>query len=288
MTLDRLFQWSLGASTQIAILIFLGVGVATTVWTLVLRPLLETYSEKYQRHLGIRQLRVVRPLLEELGLPAETAAAREFGRLSRAQSGLPETEHERRLLDIMKRCFRDGNVRLGKHHSDDNAYFIDLRSAAMNADDEEVLADALASVVGGEIQRGLLQRPPVSVTRLVGMKEGNPLLAGCVARKLRMPLALYRGADFPTFHGSADAADRIDGVIQRGDAVLLLDDCTFRGTTLEGAKQTCQDLGASVAGVCLLFEPANGIARGRLDKFGIPLNAAVVVTEPVLKTLRKR
>ncbi|MEO7133321.1 MAG: hypothetical protein ABI024_03790 [Vicinamibacterales bacterium] len=146
-------------------------------------------------------------------------------------------------------------MRLGKHHSDENAYFVDLRSAAMNATDEEVLADALANLVGSEIQRGLLKTPPVSVGGLVGMKEGNPLLAARVARRLRMPLALYRGADFPVFHGSALAADRIDGSIQRGDVVLLLDDCTFRGPTIQAAIQTCQELGAVVAGISLLFEP---------------------------------
>lgn len=286
MTLDRIYRWSVDASTQIAIVVFLVVGVTTTVWTLALRPLLEAFSAKYQRYLGTRQLRLVRPVLEELGLPAEARTARDWGRVRRALLGLSEVEHQRRLLDVMKRHFRNETVRLGKHHSEDNAYFVDLRSAAMNAADEEVLADALANLVGNEIQRGLLKTPPVSVARLVGMKEGNPLLAARVARKLRMPLALYRGADFPVFHGSAEAADRMDGSIQRGDIVLLLDDCTFRGTTIDGAKQTCQDLGAVIAGICLLFEPVNGLARERFDKAGVPLRSAVTLDQRMLRILR--
>jgi adenine/guanine phosphoribosyltransferase-like PRPP-binding protein len=284
MSIADLYNWSLDASTQVAILLFLAVGVVSSSWTLALRPFLETFSKRYTRHVAERQLASVRPLLVELGLLQEARTRWEWWRLHKSWPRLPVAQSEQRLFEIMRRHVRLAGVRLGRYHSAQSDYFVDLRAAVLEAAEEEVLADALAVVVSQDRQRLLATDPPTIVTKLVGMKEGNPILAARVARKLRLPLALYRGADFPRFHGSTAASDLLDGHVGSDDAVLLIDDSTFRGTTLDAAKNVCQELGARVVGVSLLFRPDNDLAIERLAN--TPINAAVVISKRVLAGLR--
>jgi adenine/guanine phosphoribosyltransferase-like PRPP-binding protein len=284
--LEELYRWSLDASTYLAILVFLAVGLVTTVWSLALQPILQSFSLRYRNYLAQRRLDEVRPLLAELGMLNEASRIRELRRIRSGRSGVEVDEYRRQLMAIMKENFRDGIVRLGRHHSETNPYFIDLRAASMQSSVHEQLGDILANLIAREIQEGLLREPHFSVGRIVGMKEGNPLVAAQVSRKLRLPLALYRGPDFPVIHGSKEPADLFDGVVTAGEAIALVDDCTFRGTTLDGARQACEQMGARVVGVYLLFQTDKQAAEHKFSKLGVSFKSALKIDDEVLKKLR--
>jgi orotate phosphoribosyltransferase len=123
-------------------------------------------------------------------------------------------------------------------------------------------------------------------TKVVGLKEGNPLFSSLTAQKLDKPISLFRGNYFPRFNGSSDAADYFDGLILQSDKVVLLDDCTFRGTTLMQAHEKINAIGAQVVGVFLLFDTSDRTASNYFASRGISYNSLLTIDQAELDKLK--
>jgi orotate phosphoribosyltransferase len=225
-------------------------------------------------------------MLRELGLLEEGARLKALRKIRSAYTGRPDEVLKSRLIEIMRNHFTEEEVMLGRQHSQPNNYFIDLRKAAMKSDFRELLADILANLVANQIRSELARANFIQYDRIIGMKEGNPLVSALVAEKLKLPFALYRGSSFPRFHGSQDPTDLFDGEIEIDENVILIDDSTFRGTTLLNAAISLEALKSKVVGVFLLFEPELATARKSLENRNIQMHSVIVIDKKVIADLR--
>lgn len=281
--LERVFEWSMDASTHIAIIVFLATGVFSGIWSIAVKPLLREFSLRYQRFLTRRTMATLQPALQELGLLEELGRARDSRRLRLGRTGRPEKVWKNRLLEIIREHSVVKQVMLGKQHSQPSEVFVDLRAAAMDVNKRAILADVLANLISSTLDKRLNSPDYRSIDRIVGMKEGNPLVTALVAEKLKMPISLYRGVDFPRFHDSKDPADFFDGEIHPGERVILVDDATFRGTTLIGAARKLTELNAQPLEAFLLFEPKLDTARRSLGNLDIPLRSVLTLRKRILR-----
>lgn len=286
--LDQLLDFIINADTIIAILIFLVVGVVSTLWQLAIQPLLLKFSKKYRVYSAEADLDRIKPLLRELGLVEESRRIRSLSALRAYQLGRSEEVLKSRLIEIMSLYYSSNNVALGRHHSQPNSYFIDLRAAAMDVNSREILADVLANFIANDIRNNLTNVDFKEYNRIIGIKEGNPLMTAVVAQKLQLPLALYRGTDFPRFHGSTDPVDFFDGKITLGENVILVDDATFRGTTLISATKLLTSMNIHVVGIFLLFEPNMDLARNSFKSLNIHFHSVIKVNKQIEKELKKK
>jgi adenine/guanine phosphoribosyltransferase-like PRPP-binding protein len=287
-TLEAVFDWIVENSTYVAVIIFLIAGVVAVFWNWALEPLLERSSKGYRHYLARRELDRVRPLLEAAGVLDQAERIRDLRRFSVARTARTRGQREERLLNVMAQHFIQRRVRLGKKVSSYGDYFVDLREAAMNARKRDELGDILADLISDWILGRIGDPGYKSIDKLVGMKEGNPLVAGEVSRKLNLPLVLFRGMDFPRFHGSEDPMDYMDGIISEHERTILIDDATFRGTTLLQAVQVIRRLGAEPLATFLLFEPFDSQARQSLEGSHIPICSVVEIDEKVISELERR
>lgn len=91
--------------------------------------------------------------------------------------------------------------------------------------------------------------------------------AAWLADRLNLPMAYVRGA--AKSHGQKN---RIEGTVERGDRVLLIEDLISTGGSALSAAEALQEVGATVTAVCAIFTYELDVAVQAFEDAAVPLH----------------
>lgn len=135
-------------------------------------------------------------------------------------------------------------------------YYIDLRALPSHPELFELVTDAYVSALGDV---------GIAFERIAGIATAGIPIATLVAYKLRKPF-LYVRRDERT-HGTQRS---IEGVVNEGDTVLIIDDVATTGGNLRFATKILRERGAMVEHVMVLVDREQG-AEKKLEEVGVRL-----------------
>lgn len=174
-----------------------------------------------------------------------------------------------------RRCVLVGEFRLSSGLT--SPYYIDLRAVPSYPDLFDLVTDAYVERImetGG------------SYDRISGIATAGVPIASLVAYKLRMPFIYVRKEE--RTHGTGSL---VEGVVERGDRVLLLDDVATTGGSLVRAVQVLRERGAEVDSVLVMVDREQGAGEA-LSRLGVRLlsiiTASRLIEELHLKGMVKK
>lgn len=156
-------------------------------------------------------------------------------------------------------------------------YYIDLRAVPSYPDLFDMVTDAYVDAV-----KALGER----CDRISGIATAGVPIASLVAYKLGLPFVYVRKEE--RTHGTGSL---VEGVVERGDAVLVLDDVATTGGSLVRAVTALRERGAVVNSVIVMVDRQQGAADA-LARLGVRLHsittASRLVEELHLKGIVKK
>jgi orotate phosphoribosyltransferase len=239
------------------------------------------------RHFDRRREHEIERVLRHLGFGEDERLRQQHRQLreklerARRYSG---TEVERRAEALVSNALKQGSFSVGVGNVMTFPYFVDVMSASLDPMFVDECAAVLASYLWrqGSDVRG-------SFTKVLGLKDGSPLLAWSLARRLNMPCALFRGRQEYRYNPSlADPVNLFDGAIDRGDRLLLVDDSTTGGRKVLDCLEAVRAIGAEVPVCLVLFLPVGKNPTALLRDQGVQLHTLIEMTEPEVQRLRSR
>ncbi len=102
---------------------------------------------------------------------------------------------------------------------------------------------------------------------IVGVATGGIALGALVAQELGVPFAYVRAA--AKGHG---LQNRIEGVLNEGDTVVVVEDLVSTGKSSLDATDVLRNAGMNVKGMVAIFTYGFDVAREQFEKAGVALN----------------
>jgi orotate phosphoribosyltransferase len=130
-------------------------------------------------------------------------------------------------------------------------YYIDLRQTISSPDTMDWIANSLTRIVLKEIGKE-------KIDRILGVPTAGIPFATVVSQKLGVPLIYYRQARKE--HG---VRKKIEGILERNDRVLVIDDLITTGESVIEAAEVVRDQGGVVNELVVLLDREQG-GRERL------------------------
>ena len=166
---------------------------------------------------------------------------------------------------------RDSEWQYGLDGDVQSRMFVDLMEAAHVDTSLDALAELLAAFVLSHID-------PQSPFVVAGPKRGNALLIRATARKLGRHSAFVKQQ--PLF-------DRwIEGPLDPGSTVVVIDDVASDGELLLGAIERLRDEGHRVAAAIVLIDREEGDSRHLLRNRGVQFEYMMSASDDDLRLLR--
>jgi len=150
-------------------------------------------------------------------------------------------------------------------------YYVDLRLIPSHP---EIFHRIIDSYVD------LIEREEVNFDRVAGVPVGALPFAAAIAYKIKKPLLILRKE--PKKHGTGK---QIEGVLSKGDKVLIIEDLVTTGGSVIQTKKVLEDEGAVVRDVFVILDRLEG-GRENLRESGLDLHA-VTNTLDVISKFRK-
>lgn len=143
-------------------------------------------------------------------------------------------------------------------------YYIDLRRVPSHPQLFDLVTDAYIS---------MFEKRDVRFDRIAGIPTAGIPIATLVAYKSKKPFLYVRSGE--RTHGTQRV---VEGVVEPGDVVLIVDDVVTTGGNVERAAMALRDVGAEVRHAAVLVDREQG-ARERLKAIGVELLAFMTVLE---------
>ncbi len=154
----------------------------------------------------------------------------------------------------------------------DSPYYIDMRLIPSYPDLFDRICDIYCEVIRGEVG---------SFDRIAGIPTAGVPFAAVVALKLKKPFIYVRKT--LRFHGQLKT---IEGVLNKGDKVLLVDDLVSTGDSALKTIEAIRGQGGEVTDVVVLIDREQG-AEELLRAASVKLHALMKVTEAAKILLEK-
>jgi orotate phosphoribosyltransferase len=132
-------------------------------------------------------------------------------------------------------------------------YYIDLRQTISSPISMDWIANSLTRIIVNEIGRG-------KIDKLLGVPTAGVPFATVISQKLGIPLIYYRQARKE--HG---VRKKIEGLLERNDRVLVVDDLITTGESVIEAAEVVRDQGGVVNELVVLLDREQG-GKERLRK----------------------
>ena len=126
----------------------------------------------------------------------------------------------------------------------------------------------------GRIADELVARLPVGVQRVAGPVLGAIPLVTALSLKTQLPMLIVR-VDTPKEYGTSK---QIEGPLEAGDKVVLVEDVVTTGGAALGAVETLRQAGAEVLGVLAVVDREQGGAEA-FAAAGVPYQALFTRSE---------
>jgi orotate phosphoribosyltransferase len=240
------------------------------------------------RRMDRRRAEEVKNVIQELGIDRQllrdSVQAARINQRAKSLNRYSRPEDVRiRALRLLSSVRLQGEFRIGRRFPKSFPDYIDAFTGAMDrAWAEEavsVMLSHLRIATGGNL-------PPFS--KIVGIKNGTPVLAWLAADRLRLRCVLHRGEDLKKPWGTAEhPTGCFDGELVPGDIVLLVDDSTTGGRLAMEAVEQIRQLGAIVEHFLVLFERVGKDARGLLQDQGIMLYPVISLDEKTMTEISR-
>jgi orotate phosphoribosyltransferase len=263
-------------SPEVILVWISGIGLVAVATILVLREIAGTLYTLFHwpawlvKILEKQRSEEVRRVLNALGVSDQqaerlrTVPTREAIRKGKAEVGDSAGE---RSAAILRRATTAGTFSVGRRRAFDLPYYVDLFSEVVSsntADECSRLMLAALHDVAGDFQ----------FTRVIGIKSGSPTLATAVAARLSMPVALIRASEDAKPDGIG-VHPRIDGIVEAGEKVLIVDDSATGGRMILDAVSVIELIGAKATDVLVFFEPLGKGARQRISGTGARFTSVI-------------
>lgn len=159
-------------------------------------------------------------------------------------------------------------------------FFVDFMSSSM----DDKFTDECSLILASHLR---FQRSDLAFDYIVGIKNGSPLIAAALAKRLKRPLLLHRGRVRPKRdRPDVQPVEAFDGdySLLSGRA-LIVDDSTTGGSMVIDCANDIRDCGGGVAGALVLFEVAGRRGNERLRMNGIPFFPVIRVDKDYIASL---
>lgn len=166
-------------------------------------------------------------------------------------------------------------------------YYIDLRLTISSPITMDWIANALTRIILNEVGKD-------KIDRVLGVPTAGVPFATVVSQKLGLPLIYYRQARKE--HG---VRKKIEGILERNDRVLIVDDLITTGESVIEAAEVVRDFGGVVNELVVLLDREQG-GKERLRSFRIEphilfkisdamawLNKVGLIEDKVYETVQK-
>lgn len=168
------------------------------------------------------------------------------------------------------RCVLVGEFKLSSGLT--SPYYVDLRTVPSYPDLFDMVTDAYLEGIG-DLGR--------EYDRIAGIATAGIPIASLVAYKLKLPFLYVRKGE--RTHGTGSL---VEGVLEPGDSVLLLDDVATTGGSLVRAVKSLRERGAAVNTVLVLVDREQGAAK-TLSELGVQLRSITTASQ-LIEELRLR
>lgn len=149
--------------------------------------------------------------------------------------------------------------------------YVDLRMLPSYPESFDVITTALAEAAG-----------KTDAKRIGGMETAGIPLGAAMAIKLKKPMIYIRKK--PKEYGTQS---RIEGVLEKGDTVILVDDLMTRGTSKLDFVEPVREAGGVVKDLAIVLDREQG-GKGALDAAGIRLHNLVTLKELLAYLFEKK
>lgn len=144
-------------------------------------------------------------------------------------------------------------------------YYIDLRVLPSYPNDFNEICDMYSELIRNEVE---------AVDRIAGVPTAGIPFATLIAHKLNKPL-IYVRKKTEREHGRGRL---VEGVLERGDQVILIDDVATTGGSLILTANSIRFVGGEIAGAVVLVDREQG-AADNLKQVGVRLHYLVKITD---------
>ena len=127
-----------------------------------------------------------------------------------------------------------------------SAYYIDLRLTISSPITMDWIANSLTRIITNEISKD-------KIDKILGVPTAGVPFATMVSQKLGIPLIYYRQARKE--HG---VRKKIEGILERNDRVLIVDDLITTGESVIEAAEVVRDQGGVVNELVVLLDREQG------------------------------
>ncbi|MCD6248046.1 MAG: orotate phosphoribosyltransferase [Hadesarchaea archaeon] len=179
----------------------------------------------------------------------------------RAEEAWQEVAISLRRVGALK--FGDFTLTSGKK----SPYYIDLRLVYSHPEVFDKLAEMCVDMIKREIGE--------EKYKLAGVPISGLPLAALVSYKLNSPLLFVRKER--KMHGGMK---RVEGLLERGDRVILIDDLVTTGGSICDAAEAIRNEGGEVEHAAVILDREEG-AREVLEEHGIDLHACIRISDVV-------
>lgn len=167
-----------------------------------------------------------------------------------------------RLMEMIfeEECIRFGHFVLTSGKESD--YYIDVKKLITNPRALKLIAELVGELWSGD-----------AFDRVAGPELGAVPIATAVALEMEKPLLVVRKKKKE--HGTGK---QIEGEVEPGDRVLLVEDVTTTGGSVLRAAKVLEESGAKVVGITVVVDREEG-ARERIEGEGYRFMPLVTVRE---------
>lgn len=178
------------------------------------------------------------------------------------------TTDEKTLEEVAVRLYEVGAIQFGEFtltSGKSSPYYVDLRLVPSYPELFEKLADICTKIILEEIDE--------QFDRIAGVPTSGLPFAALVAHKTGLPLIYTRKKK--KAHGTKKA---IEGVLENGEKVLIIDDLSTTGGSVENATEMVRNGGGIVNHATVILDREEG-AREALEANGIQLHFCLEISE---------